>query len=152
MSTRAPLSITWIRSRSLAIGPIPINNHQWESLSNHGIRSVLSCCAANEADWSPPTLWEQRRISLSDHRDPDALQPDHLAQAIDMAIELWTMAPPLYLHCYAGQERSPLVAIGALCRKENLDLFEALAQVKRLHPRTKPLTQHLVLLDELLKQ
>jgi hypothetical protein len=47
-------------------------------------------------------------------------------------------------------ERSPLVAIGLLCRAESLNLFEALAQVRSQHPIAKPLIPHLLILETLL--
>jgi predicted protein tyrosine phosphatase len=74
-----------------------------------------------------------------------------LADALDAALELYQQAPPLYLHCWAGMERSPLLAVGLLCRAEGLDVFEALAQVRSQHTIAKPLIPHLVLLESILE-
>lgn len=73
-----------------------------------------------------------------------------LDQAISAAHDLYRNGLPLYLHCWAGMERSPLVAVGLLCRAESLDLFDALAQVRSQHPIAKPLVSHLVILESLL--
>ena len=73
-----------------------------------------------------------------------------LDQAINAALDLYRSGAPLYLHCWAGMERSPLVAIGLLCRAESLNLFEALAQVRSQHPIAKPLIPHLLILEALL--
>ena len=75
---------------------------------------------------------------------------DILAEAVNSAFELYSAGQPLYLHCWAGMERSPLVAIGLLCRAESLNFFDALAQVKDQHPVAKPLIPHLLILESLL--
>lgn len=61
-------------------------------------------------------------------------------------------APPLYLHCWAGMERSPLLAVGLLCRQEAMPFFDALAQVRSLHREARPITAHLVVLEKLLSK
>lgn len=66
------------------------------------------------------------------------------------ALDLYTRAPALYIHCWAGLERSPLVAIGLLCRAESLSIWDGLAQVRALHPSARPITEHLVVLEALL--
>lgn len=78
------------------------------------------------------------------------MTPELLDQAITTALDLYRTGLPLYLHCWAGEERSPLVAIGLLCRAESLNLFEALAQVRSQHPIANPLVPHLVILEDLL--
>jgi predicted protein tyrosine phosphatase len=98
----------------------------------------------------PPKEWSQRRFPLPDHRQPDAMTSDMLDQAINTALDLYLARPPLYLHCWAGMERSPLVATGLLCRAESLNLFDALAQVRSLHLISKPIISHLMILESLL--
>lgn len=73
-----------------------------------------------------------------------------LENALTAALDLYRAAPPLYLHCWAGMERSPLVAVGLLCKAESLDVFDALAQVRSQHPIAKPLISHLVILESIL--
>jgi hypothetical protein len=64
--------------------------------------------------------------------------PENLLSALDHLEAMMLPAgktPPLYLHCWGGIERSPLLAIGLLCRLEKLTLLDALAQV-RVSPRS----------------
>jgi hypothetical protein len=149
-SSVSDLSISWLRTRRLAIGPMPQTPHHWLALQQQGVQSIFNCCEVEECPWLPPQEWLQRRFPLPDHRQPDAMTRTMLDQAINAALDLYNTGLPLYLHCWAGMERSPLVAIGVLCRTESLNLFEALAQVRSQHPIAKPLIPHLLILESLL--
>jgi hypothetical protein len=149
-SSAAELSISWLRTRRLAIGPMPRSPHHWLILQQQGVQSIFSCCEQEEGPWQPPQEWPQQRFPLPDHRNPNAMTSAMLDQAINAALDLYRSGAPLYLHCWAGMERSPLVAIGLLCRAESLNLFEALAQVRSQHPIAKPLIPHLLILETLL--
>ena len=149
-SSVAELPISWLRTRRLAIGPMPQTPQHWLALQQQGVESIFSCCEENEGAWLPPQDWLQRRFPLPDHREPNSMTNAMLDQAINAALDLYCAAPPLYLHCWAGMERSPLVAIGVLCRAESLNLFEALAQVRSQHRIAKPLIPHLLILESLL--
>lgn len=143
-------TLTWLRTRKLAIGPMPRNPDHWRSLQQQGVRSIFSCCDPSEGPWQPPSEWLQCQFPLPDHRQPDAMTKEMLASALSAALDLYQAAPPLYLHCWAGMERSPLLAVGLLCRAESLDLFDALGQVRSQHPIAKPLAPHLVILESIL--
>jgi len=149
-SRGSELSISWLRTRRLAIGPMPQIQQHWLALQQQGVQSIFSCCEVEEGPWLPPQEWTQRRFPLPDHRQPDVMTSAMLDQAINAALDLYRTGSPLYLHCWAGKERSPLVAIGLLCRAESLNLFEALAQVRSQHPIAKPLISHLLILESLL--
>jgi protein-tyrosine phosphatase len=129
---------------------MPQTPHHWLALQHQGIQSIFSCCDVAEGPWLPPQEWPQRCVPLPDHRQPDAMTSKMLDQAINAALDLYSTKLPLYLHCWAGMERSPLVAIGLLCRAESLNLFDALAQVRCQHPISKPLIAHLLILESLL--
>lgn len=141
---------SWLRSGRLAIGAMPRSQQHWQALESQGVRSVLSCCDPAEGLWLPPAAWLQAQVPLPDHRNPEALDLAELDRAINTALAFYRDAPALYLHCWAGMERSPLVAVGLLCRAESLSIFDALAQVRTLHPPARPIIRHLVALEELL--
>jgi hypothetical protein len=144
------LPITWLRTGKLVIGPMPHTPAHWYSLQQQGVQSIFSCCDPAEGAWQPPSEWRQRQFPLPDHRQPDAMTRELLAGALGAVLDLYLDAPPLYLHCWAGMERSPLLAVGLLCRAEGLDLFDALAQMRSQHPIAKPLVPHLVILESVL--
>lgn len=146
------LKMSWLRTRELAIGAQPQTQDHWHALDQAGIRSVLCTSFPDEGIWCPPEHWLSARIPLNDHRKPDALDDQDLQRAIDQAVRLMEKAPALYLHCWAGVERSALVAIGTIARLEQIDLLTSLEQVRRMHPTARPLTKHLLKLERILNQ
>jgi len=144
-----PMPFVWVRSRRLAIGAFPLDPAHWAALESQGLRAVFSCCDPSEAHWSPPEHWQRHRCPLPDHRQPHSLQAPQLLKAIQVATAMVEAGQPLYLHCWAGIERSPLLAIALQCSAWHLDLFEALAWVKRHHPAARPLNDQLLLLETL---
>ena len=96
------------------------------------------------------THWLSEGMPLPDHRRQEPLEQAHLAAALDRARRLLQQGSPLYLHCMAGIERSPLIAVGLTARERNLSLFDALDWVRRCHPIALPMVEHLELLERLL--
>jgi hypothetical protein len=151
MNAVLPRPFSWLRTRRLAVGGFPGQPEHWQALEASGIGQVFSCCDPNEAEWQPPAHWRSAQLTLPDHRSSVPPTAEQLRQALDqLQAMLSGDHAPLYLHCWAGMERSPLLAVGLLCRLEGLPFFDALAQVRSLHPQAKPITAHLVVLEELL--
>jgi hypothetical protein len=150
MNSRQPQPFSWLRTRRLAIGAFPKTRGHWEALESLGISRVFSCCDPGEGLWQPPKHWQRDQISLPDHRHSTPPSIELLGEALDRLERLLTGGEALYLHCWAGQERSPLMAVGLLCRSEGLPFFEALTQVRTLHAAARPITSHLVVLEEML--
>lgn len=146
-----PQPFSWLRSGRLAIGAYPREPAHWQGLEASGIRRVFSCCHPSEAAWAPPPHWLARQLALPDHRSAAPLEEALLRQAITQLEALYSQGSGgLYLHCWAGQERSALLAVALLSRSEGLPLFEALAQVRRCHPEARPIMAQLVLLEQVL--
>ena len=146
-----PQPFSWIRSGRLAIGAFPRQPGHWQALEACGIQRVFSCCHPSEASWEPPPHWQSRQLPLPDHRSSEVLNETLLRQAIHQLTELYAQPQgSLYLHCWAGQERSPLLAVALLCRSESMPLLEALALVRRCHPQAQPIMAQLALLEEVL--
>lgn len=146
-----PQPFSWIRSGHLAIGAFPLRPGHWQALEACGIERVFSCCHPSEAPWTPPPHWPSRQLALPDHRSTEPLSEALLREAIEQLTAFYApQQGPLYLHCWAGQERSPLLAVALLCRSENLPLLDALALVRRCHPQAQPIMAQLALLEEVL--
>jgi hypothetical protein len=147
-----PQPFSWIRSGRLAIGAFPRAPEQWHSLETCGIQRVFSCCQSSEGVWSPPPTWPARQLALPDHRVAAPLEEPLLRQALALLEELYSQegSGALYLHCWAGQERSPLMAVALLCRSEGMPLLDALALVRRCHPQARPILAQLALLERVL--
>ncbi|MCP9833681.1 hypothetical protein KBY95_05655 [Cyanobium sp. Aljojuca 7A6] len=78
------------------------------------------------------------------------MQQARLALALARAKDLVDDAAPVYLHCMAGYERSPLLAVGLTARLRGFDMLAALAWVRRCHPMAMPIYTHLVMLESIL--
>ena len=154
MPSALPQPFSWLRTRRLALGGFPQQTEQWQALEAVGIRQVFSCCDPIEGTWEPPEHWQRERLALPDHRSSAVVTPRQLQEALDRLERMLADndAPPLYLHCWAGMERSPLLAVGLLCRLEAMPFFDALAQVRSLHPEARPITAHLVVLEEVISR
>lgn len=147
------LHYNWIITNKLAVGPMPKTLAHWDQLQADGFSNRFSCCFPNEHIFAhiPPT-WISREVSLPDHRAQVPLEPETLLLALREAEDmLLNLDGPLYLHCFAGQERSVLMAIGLLCIVERKNLFDSIAYVRQCHHNAKPLYSHLDLLEQTLK-
>jgi hypothetical protein len=148
-----PLIYSWIITNKLAIGPMPKTSSHWRQLDYDGFRNRFSCCFPNEHIFAPiPDHWNSREVSLPDHREQTHLEKATLVLALKEAEEMILMSSePVYLHCFAGQERSALIAIGLVSILENKDLFDSIAFVRQCHKKAKPLYGQLDLLEKVLR-
>jgi hypothetical protein len=145
------LPCSWVLTGQLAIGPMPRTDRHWQQLEEAGIRSRFSCCyPEEESALIVPPGWRSDRVSLPDHRQQEPLHQERLALALERAEALVNQAAPIYLHCMAGYERSPLLAVGLTARLRGIDPLAALAWVRRCHPMAMPIYDHLVMLEMLL--
>lgn len=146
-----PLPYSWVLTHRLAVGPMPACEAHWQQLEQAGLRARFSCCYPHEEGLAPaPPHWLSGGVPLPDHRHQEPLEPQQLASALEVAEQLLQQGAPLYVHCLAGIERSPLIAVGLTARARNLPLFDALDWVRRCHPAALPLVAHLELLERLL--
>jgi len=147
-----PLSYSWILTGKFAIGPMPQTAEQWLQLEQAGFRSRFSCCYPEEEIFtSAPSSWQSDRVSLPDHRRQEIMKPENLTRALLKAEAVIESHPATYLHCYAGRERSPLIAVGLLARGQGIDVLTALDHVRRCHPSANPIFSDLDQLEQLLK-
>lgn len=149
-----PLPYNWILTNELAIGPMPGAGAHWSQLEEAGFRSRFSCCYAEEEALSTPVPphWRSQSVALPDHRQQETLQPERLLSALDAAEAMIAEQSPLYLHCFAGRERSSLLAIGLTARRRSIDVFAALEWVRRCHPAAAPIYEQLDILEQLLRR
>ena len=146
------LKFSWIISNQLGIGPAPLSADHWKTLKEVGFQSRFSCCYPSEEVGlsRPEHPIMEGRVALPDHRKQETLTKSRLIQAIGVSMGLMDQAPPLYLHCWAGQERSALLAIAHVSLRQNISVFKAMILVKEAHPPANPLYEHLELLDQII--
>lgn len=141
--------ISWVLCGELAVGPAPRHASHGARLLEEGITGVLSLCS--EAEAPPPALplrLQQRRLVLPDHRAGRPPRLQELERALVLLAELRQQGP-VYVHCKAGVERSPLVCLAWLMQRRSLRQLEALDYLMQVHPPTGVLPQQLEVLAQL---
>ena len=142
--------IDWVLVDQLAIGPAPLAERHLDLLREAGISCILSLCAPNEA--APPHDLSQgfhtSRYVLPDHRAGRLPTPDELKTALGHLAELQHHGP-VFVHCVAAMERSPLVCLAWLVHHHRMTPERALDYLMQQHPGTNPLPGQLALLHQL---
>ena len=142
--------VTWLLQGELAVGPAPLLERHLDRLEQEGVGAVLSLSA--EAEAPPPASLAQRfhcaRLVLPDHRQSRAMGLEELEQALALLEQLHGQAP-VFVHCVAAAERSPMVCMAWLVRQHQLSPQQALEYLLQVHPGTNPLPQQLQLLRQL---
>ena len=142
--------IDWVLTNDLAIGPAPRADRHLQRLKDAGIQAVLSLCSAEEAQ--PPQgftdQFQCQRIVLPDHRSPEVLSFQQLKTTLCAVAELRQQGP-LFVHCVAAVERSPLICMAWLVQEQQLSPTEALDYLMQVHPGTNPLPRQYELLKHL---
>ena len=142
--------LDWVLVQELAVGPAPRAERHLERLTDAGVTAVLSLCSEQEAP--PPagleSRFECRRLVLPDHRVERLPELAQLERALEALAELRAKGP-VYVHCVAAMERSPLVCLAWLVRRHGLTPQRALDYLMQVHPGTNPLPGQLALLAQL---
>ena len=145
--------IDWVLVDQLAIGPAPRADRHLDRLRDAGIKCVLSLCSPDEA--TPAAgLGEGFRTScyvLPDHRAGRLPTLAELETALAHLAELQQHGP-VFVHCVAAMERSPLVCLAWLVRQHRMSPEQALDYLMQQHPGTNPLPGQLALLNRLRSQ
>ena len=142
--------VDWVLVDELAIGPAPRKQRHLDRLHELGIKGVLSLCSITEAE--PPEKFDQsfqtRRFVLPDHRAGRMPTTQELETALENLRDLLKHGP-VYVHCVAAMERSPLVCLAWLVRQHSMTPERALDYLMQQHPGTNPLPGQLALLQDL---
>nr|WP_259722613.1 dual specificity protein phosphatase family protein [Synechococcus sp. CS-1328] len=85
-------------------------------------------------------------MALPDPRKGLAPLPQQLRAAV-AELDSLLLSGPVYLHCVAGMERSPLVAMAWLMQHRRMDLHAALVYLSEVHPASRPQVDQLAALQ-----
>ena len=151
VSPQPHFRIDWVLVNQLAVGPAPRTAQHLQKLADAGVRAVLSLCSPQEAP--PPEGLNSRfaceRQVLPDHRSGRSPRLEELRHALGRLQQLHEAHGPVFVHCVAAVERSPLVCLAWLVQQHQLNPTEALDHLMNVHPGTNPLPAQLALLEEL---
>ena len=142
------LKVRWILKNKLAIGKAPRTNADLNFLYNFGIKSVLSLCSYDEAPLEIDSRFRHIRFVLPDHRSDQLLNQKHIFDSLKFIDELLNNSP-LYIHCLAGVERSPLICMAWLMKTKNLTFQESFEYLVQVNPSTNPLPELFISLRDI---
>lgn len=142
--------IDWIVENELAIGLSPQKRENIELLNNNNIKYILSLCHQDESKHHKDlqSFFQVENVVLPDHRSESNVKKEELMAVINK-LESLVKLGPVFIHCHAGKERSPLVCIGYMMKKYNLSIEESLDYVMSKHKGTNPLGIQLQVLKKL---
>ncbi len=143
--------IDWIFVNELAIGRAPQKKHHFESIREKGINSILSLCFQDEYKFDRKYIqsFHYYNYPLPDHRKNKLPKPEEIFGALEK-LNLLLNEGPVFVHCYAAVERSPLVCMAWLMHTKKLSLSDSLDYMMEVHPGTCPLTSQLKILEKTL--
>ena len=140
-------SIDWVIKNKIAIGRSPSSYINFSFLKSYKIKSILTLCDLKEVSLEDKDferfIW--RQIVLPDHTYEKKLKIRDLDVALRSLNKLINYGP-VFVHCKAGRERSPLVCMAWLMQNKNLSLDSALIYLRQVHPGSNPMLEHLNLL------
>ncbi len=144
--------VDWVIKNKLAIGIAPTKEEHLKTLKNKGIKSIVSLCDISEA--KPPKemneIFNCERIVLPDHKSNRNLETNEISNVIN-TMKKMENEMPIYVHCLAGKERSPLICMAWLRVYKKIDNIQALNYMMQVHSGTCPLDSHLSVLDNYIK-
>ena len=140
----------WVLLNKLAVGSYPRETSNFKKLTDEGISSILCLCDNSEikTDQNKINKFSFNQFPLPDHRSKRFPTLNEINQVIDLLENLINNGP-VFIHCYAGIERSPLICMAWLIKKHNLSSLEALQYMMEVNPGSNPLPGQLKILDSL---
>lgn len=148
-----PLKVNWIIPSQLAIGNHP-QIGDGKVLAQAGVQVIVSLCAESEATL-PPEITQRfhcLRYILPDSHYGLLLQVDQLRRIVTLIHQYIDQGKSVYVHCLAGIERSPTVCVAYLCCYQQLELWEAINGVRRVHTKASPTDEQLKVVWQLSQQ
>ena len=142
--------LDWVLSNELAVGPAPRKKSHFEYLANKNIKCILNLCNEKEApiDDIYKSAFNFKRYTLPDHKVNKEIELYEVKEIIQI-IETLLSYGAIYIHCFAGVERSPLVCMAWLISKHKLTPQRALDYLMEVHKGSNPLPSQYKLLSNL---
>lgn len=144
------LNFDWVLIDELAVGALPKNDSHLSFLKNNNIKSIFTLCSKEEGH--VPINFQNHfnciNYVLPDHRSKKLPKIEEIKECINI-LENLLKKGGVYVHCFAGVERSPLICLAYLITNKNIDVQNSLEYMMQIHPRTNPLKGQLDLLSKL---
>ena len=139
----------WILLNKLAIGTPIINQKDQIFLKDNNIVSILDL--RNEFDFSKVDYLKQLalykefnliNLSLPDHNSKRLATKLEINNAVN-TLERLLLDGPVFMHCHAASERSPLISVAFLMKIRGLNFIQAYEYIKQQNKTTSILLEQL---------
>ena len=149
MNSNKEYNITWVLIDELAIGQAPNSLDNLFFLKEKGIKSIISLCELNEAPKLKEIndLFNYEKYPLPDHRQNKYPSVEEILYVLKK-IKKFILEGPVYVHCVAAMERSPLICLAWLIKEKGLNLEQSLDYMMQIHKNTNPLAGQLAILRD----
>ena len=140
----------WILLNELSIGTIPTRKEDYQLLKQKKIKSIISLTSEEEGSLykNIEDEFDCYRYVLPDHKIEDNTKIEQIKEIINLMFSIKAKGP-IFVHCFAAVERSPLICMAWLIRSLNLNQFQAFEYVKRVNPTSNVLTSNYAILKNL---
>ena len=142
--------LDWVLSNELAVGPAPLKKSHFEYLANKKIKSILNLCDEKEAPFDEiyKSVFNFKRYTLPDHKVNKEIEIYEIIEIIKI-IESLKSSGAIYIHCFAGVERSPLICMAWVISKHKLSPQRSLDYLMEVHKGSNPLPSQYKLLSHI---
>ena len=132
----------WILINKFAIGTPILKKNEKKILESNGIKTILDL--RNSSDFNKSCKekyfnylsdFKYINIPLPDHRNPRLASNSEIRKAVE-ELDISLSKGPVFMHCHAAMERSPLISIAYLNIKSGLSLMNAIDYVKQQNKST----------------
>lgn len=141
------LKFNWVLVNSLALGTAPFNSEDVLFLKSCKIKSILSLC--NEKEFSHSRNFEKefllKKFPLPDHKYKKDITIEELENVTILLSNLMKKGP-VYVHCFAAIERSPIACMAWLIKNKKMTTENALFYLMEINKGTSPLSRQLEIL------
>ena len=143
-------TFNWVLVNRLAMGSAPKSEGNIKILKSQNINSILSLCSEEEA----PLInnlhfnFKHHKIVLPDHKSDKNISQNQIKNSLKLLNSLYSEGN-VFIHCYAGIERSPLICIAWLIESKKLKFIDAIEYIRDIHPYSAPLQSHLNILKKI---
>ena len=137
INTNNNFIFNWVLINKIGIGTPLRKKDDVLLLKKKKIKSILSLCSSNVLDKNLNHNFNHEIYELPDHRSGTCPAVNEIRMIIRLIEEL-IIDGPVFIHCEASVERSPLVCIAWLILKEEIPFEHAVNYLKQVHSTSNP--------------
>ena len=142
--------VNWVLIDEILVGRAPRKEKHLLLLKSKGIKSILSLCSSKEVEFvnnlKNHFFWDQ--IVLPDHSYDRSISYEELNSSLEKLSNLKKNGP-VFVHCVAAVERSPLICMAWLVKYKKMKPSSAMNYLMQVNPGTNPLPNQLNILDKI---